>query len=264
MNKILVINDKIEIKKVDESIKCELILRNDLFDVNTLKVDVLTDTDLMIEYNMIQESKLNIEINVSKDVTCTLNEVREGSNSKIKYQYNIDCNGTLNLYKIYDVDTIKEFVKINLNGNNATINYHFKTVTKNYEKYDITVYHNYSNTISNIINNGVNINDGNLIFNVSSFVESGNTKCSVIQNSRIINLTNNKCQICPNLYIDEYDVSASHSAHIGTFKNEEIFYLMSRGIDKREAINLLIKGFLLNSINHLSEQVEAIIEKYWR
>ena len=264
MNKILMVNDQTERQQLDDNIKCELILKNELFDVNTLKIVILKSTDLIIDYKMIQESKLNIEINVLKDAACTLNEFKSGSNSKIRYQYNLDYNSTLNLYKIYDVDAIKEFVKIDLNGENATINYNFKTITKEYEKYDITVYHNYSNTTSNIINNGVNINSGNLIFNVSSFVENGKPKCSVTQNSRIVNLTNNKCQICPNLYIDEYDVIASHSAHIGTFKEEEVFYLMSRGLDKEEAINLLIKGFLLNNMNHLSDKIEAIIEKYWR
>lgn len=264
MNKILVVNDKIDIQEIDTCIDCKLLLKNDLFDVNTLKISILKNTDLDISYNTLEETKLNVEINLLENVVCNLNEVREGSSSKIKYQYNISSNSTLNLYKIYDVDTIKEFVSVSLNGDSAKINYIFKTISKENEKYDITVYHNHSNTISNIINNGVNINNGNLTFNVSSFVDKGIVKCNVVQKSRIINLTDNKCQICPNLYIDEYNVTASHSAHIGAFKNDEIFYLMSRGIDKKSAVNLLIKGFLLDNVDHLSNQIEAIIDKYWR
>ena len=33
------------------------------------------------------------------------------------------------------------------------------------------------------------------------------------------------------------------------FSDEEIFYLMSRGIKKEDAINLLIKGFLLENLD---------------
>ena len=44
--------------------------------------------------------------------------------------------------------------------------------------------------------------------------------------------------------LDEYDVDAVHSATIGKFNKNEIFYLMTKGITKEESINLLIKGFL--------------------
>lgn len=264
MNKIIVIDDNISLENVSEFIRVEIIPKNALFDVNTLKIDILNDETLNIEYNHLKESKLNIEINIMNNVNVNINEFRNGVKSKIKYHYNIDSNSTLNLYKFYDIETIKEFVRIDLNGECSTINYNFKTISKNAEKYDITIYHNHSNTNSNIINNGVNIKDGNLIFNVSSFTPSGNIKCDVIQKSRIINLTSNECKICPNLYIDEYDVNASHSAYIGNFKDEELFYLMSRGINKTESEYLLIKGFLLNNMESLSEKVNEICEKYWR
>jgi len=208
--------------------------------------------------------KATIDCGVLENVNFCINEFRNGTKSKIKYHYNIDSNSKLNIYKFYDIDGIKEFVRTDLNGINATINYNFKTISTNNQKYDITVYHNKPNTNSNIINNGVNMKDGNLIFNVSSFVPSGNSKCNVIQKSRIINFALNKCSIAPNLYIDEYDVNASHSAYIGKFKDDEIFYLMSRGINKEMAENLLIKGFLLNDMKNLEEKVNEICEKYWR
>jgi len=264
MNKILLIDDNIKEINLDNSITYELIPKNILFEVNTLIININSNTELNIFYQNINDSKLNIEINILDNIICTLNEFREGTNSKVKYHYNISSNSTLNLYKFYDIDNMKEFVKIDLNEIGASINYHFRTICKNTEKYDLTIYHNKPKTNSNIINNGVNINDGNLTFNVSSFVESGNVDCNVIQKSRIINKTNNKCQICPNLYIDEYNVQASHSAHIGTFKDDELFYLMSRGINEAEASYLLIKGFLLNNMNKLTDKIEEICEKYWR
>lgn len=264
MNKLVVVDDEIIQEELNDSIQIELIPKNILFDVNTLKINVLKDDEVTIDYKHVNESKLNIEINVLEGVKCLINEFREGIKSKIKYHFNVSSNSVLNVHKFYDIDTIKEFVRIDLNGENATINYNFKTISKISEKYDLTVYHNHPNTNSNIINNGVNINDGNLVFNVSSFVSNGNKKCDVIQKSRIVNLTLNKCSICPNLYIDEYDVNASHSAHIGNFKDDELFYLMSRGINTREAEYLLIKGFLLNNMQPLYNKIEQICAKYWR
>ncbi len=264
MNKILVVDETIESLELDSSIKCVLIPKNSLFEVNTLKIDIIKNCDLNIFYNILKESKLNIEINILDNIICNINEFREGIKNKVRYHYVVNSNSNLNIYKFYDIQTIKEFVQIDLNGINAKINYNFKTISKESEKYDLTIYHNSPNTNSNIINNGINIKDGNLIFNVSSFVSIDNIKCNVIQNSRIINLTDNKCIICPNLYIDEYDVSASHSAHIGSFKEDEIFYLMSRGITKKRADILLIKGFLTHNMNSLLPKIEKTVNKYWR
>ena len=70
--------------------------------------------------------------------------------------------------------------------------------------------------------------------------------------------------IKPNLFIDENDVIASHSALIGTFSKDEIFYLMSRGIDKKEAQKLLARGLLLKGIDYYKEKLNTIIDKYWR
>lgn len=48
----------------------------------------------------------------------------------------------------------------------------------------------------------------------------------------------------PELEIAEDDVQATHAAHVGPLEEEELFYLMSRGISRKEAEQLLIKAFL--------------------
>ena len=49
-----------------------------------------------------------------------------------------------------------------------------------------------------------------------------------------------------------------------SFKDDELFYLMSRGINIEEANYLLIKGFLLNDMDFLSQRIDKICEKFWR
>ncbi len=48
----------------------------------------------------------------------------------------------------------------------------------------------------------------------------------------------------PALVIDENDVRASHGAAISPPDREQLFYLMSRGLTGREALRLLVGGFL--------------------
>jgi len=48
----------------------------------------------------------------------------------------------------------------------------------------------------------------------------------------------------PLLLIDEYDVEASHGAAIGRIDEEQLYYLMSRGLSENDAQRLIINGFL--------------------
>lgn len=265
MNKIKIVDDTITYTSLDDSISLDEIPRSEFFDVTSICLKINKDTNLSIEYSTRKATKLDVKITVKNGVNLDLSEYRFGKNFKIRYQYNLEENSYINVCKFYDVSGIKEMNMIYLNGNYAKIDYNFKTISTGFEKYNLTIYHNALNTESNICNNGVNINKGNLQFNVSSFGMLNNTGCNINQNSRIVNLTSNKCQINPNLFIDEYDVSASHSAYIGNFSDEELFYLQSRGIDEKKAINLLITGFLTNNTNNLiKKRIIKNINKYWR
>ena len=164
------------------------------------------------------------------------------------------------------VDSIKEMIIVNLNGIKSNFDYNFKTISNKKETYDYHIFHNEVNSISNIKNNGVCIQDGEIIYQVSSFIPKDIKGCIANQSNRIINLTNNKCEIKPNLYIDCNDVEAKHSALIGKFSDEEMFYIQSRGITYDEALKLLITGFLVSDIKdkNILKEINKNIEKYWR
>lgn len=57
----------------------------------------------------------------------------------------------------------------------------------------------------------------------------------------------------PNLEIFADDVKASHGATFSRLKEEDLFYLLSRGISKPVATKLLIEGFCQEIENQLSE-----------
>ena len=47
----------------------------------------------------------------------------------------------------------------------------------------------------------------------------------------------------PGLEIEADDVVCTHASAMGTLDPEEIFYLMSRGIDRNTAIEMSVQGF---------------------
>lgn len=266
MNKIILNNDEIENKTLDETIDCEL-SENSAFGVNVLKISIKNDTDIELSYNFNDETKIETQIYVGKNINVNIFEKLNGIKSKIRTKYYLEENGCATISKINDMDSINEYVIINLQGQNSKIKYNLKTIAKNTENYDILTYHNEKNTVSDIITNGVNIRDGKIKFNVSSFIPNGVKNCDASQNNKIINLTDNECIIKPNLYIDEFDVTANHAAWIGNFNEQELFYLMSRGINKEDATKLLINGFLISNMDITDVQRQEIIDKinkYWR
>ena len=46
------------------------------------------------------------------------------------------------------------------------------------------------------------------------------------------------------ILIDENDVTAGHAASIGQVDPEDMYYLMSRGLDQHTAERLVVRGFL--------------------
>lgn len=256
MNKILINDSELSLIKTDNSIKID-ILDSEVKDV---VISVLNNTEIEIEYE--QQKKIKIKFEVSDNVKVKITEVRSEEKVKIQYTYNLNSYSEVEVIKFYDCEEVKELDIVNLNGVFSKIDYHLKTIAKKQQKYDIIVYHNNLDTISNIVNHGVNIMDGSINFNVTSSVYQNITNCTINQDSRIVTFNDKKCFINPILIIDENDVIANHSAHIGKFDKEAIFYLETRGISYSKAVNLLVKGFLLYKLDD-NKKVNNIIDKYW-
>lgn len=262
MNKLIVNGDEIT-SDINKTINVNIKEKTDIYDVTKIEIEVLKNTELVIEYINTGITKLDINIKVLKNVEFKLYELREENEIKVQYKYYLEEFSNMLVNKFYDCNKIKELVLIYLNGINSEINYNFNTISKDKQKIDLMVYHNNKNTISNITNKAVNMLNGSTTFNITGLVYNKINDCIINQNNRIINLNDKKCTINPILLIDENDVEANHSAIIGKFSDKELFYLMSRGINKEKALNLLIKGFLAIDIKS-KNKIKKIIDKYWR
>ena len=194
---------------------------------------------LVIDKDLESDNIDSSVVNILDNITLKLN-----LNKSKNITFNLGNNSHLIIYKTYNEKDINEEININLNGEGSTLDYRFSTLTKDNQKYIINVYHNNKHTISNIINRGVVINDSKLVFEVNSYVSKGNINSVLNQESKIIIMSKNNSIIKPNLYIDEYNVDARHAASIGKFNKDEIFYLMTKGLSKKDSTNLLIDGFL--------------------
>ena len=265
MNKILVVNDKILEREISKNIVIKKNYQKEEFSINEITIEINESENLSILFDSKIDSKLIFNVIIKNNVNSNIYILTKGENYKINYRYELNKESNLKVIKYNNIKRINEMIEVNLNDELANINYTLKTIGKEKESYDYRVFHNKKDTYSNIKNNSVNLK-GVTNIQISGSVYQKSIGCVCNQNNRIINLTENKCEIRPILYIDTDDVTANHSALIGNFEDDEIFYLNTMGISKKDAYNLLIKGFLISDINNefIKEEIEKDIKKYWR
>ena len=100
------------------------------------------------------------------------------------------------------------------------------------------------NSIGNILQHGVILEKGTLTFNGIGHIIKGAKGADAQQESRVLMLSDQaRSDANPILLIDENDVTAGHAASIGQVDPEDMYYLMSRGLDKATAERLVVRGF---------------------
>lgn len=100
-------------------------------------------------------------------------------------------------------------------------------------------------SIGNILQHGVILEKATLTFNGIGHIIKGAKGADAQQESRVLMLSDQaRSDANPILLIDENDVTAGHAASIGQVDPEDMYYLMSRGLDKKTAERLVVRGFL--------------------
>lgn len=100
-------------------------------------------------------------------------------------------------------------------------------------------------TVGHILQHGVILERGTLTFNAIGHIIKGAKGADAQQESRVLMLSDQaRSDADPILLIDENEVTAGHAASIGQVDPEDMYYLMSRGLDQETAERLVIRGFL--------------------
>jgi len=179
------------------------------------------------------------------------------NNQKTEYKYDIDEDTIIYHFSINSSSN----VIINLVCEGVTLHYYYNNINYEDNDFSIKVNHLESKTASELHNHGVNVKDLKLTYHVDGFVPKKSFGCKCVQDNQIINMSNGKSTILPILLIDNYDVDSSHAAYIGKFRDEEIFYLMSRGISREDSNKLLLNGFLINNENIDKEKIDLFLRE---
>lgn len=107
------------------------------------------------------------------------------------------------------------------------------------------VEHRAIDTTGNIEHYGVANDESFLTFEGMGKILKGMRQSKAFQSTKgVVLAPKARLDANPLLVIDEYDVEAGHGAAVGRIDEEQLYYMMSRGLTKKEAERLIINGFL--------------------
>lgn len=206
VNNIIIDNDLTSLDKGEYNITCKKtkIILNILDDIVINDYSCELNTE-NIEINLQDNSSLIYNKYTTSNLeNCTLN-INQANNSKFTLNFSLASATNVNLV-----------INNNLIGNNNKSKISLRALSK----------HN------------------NIIADVSAKVFKETKANEIIEDLKGLNLEDGKITINPKLLIDSDDVNANHLMTISNINESQLFALMSKGLTRKDSINLLQKGFL--------------------
>ncbi len=107
------------------------------------------------------------------------------------------------------------------------------------------VIHFASNTSSKITSKSISKNGGRVSYRglVKVYKGAENVRSSVVCDALLLD-PHSRSDTYPTIEIDEEDVTVGHEASVSKVGEEQLFYLMSRGLSEEEATTMVVSGFI--------------------
>lgn len=112
---------------------------------------------------------------------------------------------------------------------------------------DLKIVHKAPETVSKVAIRGVMFDRSQAAFDGLIRIEKGAKGADGFLRADFLLFDEAKARPLPYLEILENEVKAGHAATVTRVDDEQIFYLMSRGLTQTEAEKVIVEGFLKNS-----------------
>ena len=173
-----------------------------------------------------------------------INDINNNTDLDLKI---IMSDGSHLLYNRYNESINKFNLDVEITSNAyVEFNYSLKTLIAS----DISLNANIAgnNNISHINFHGITDQNGVIKNIATSKVDEATKDNEVLENLRIVTLNDAENMIIPNLLVHSDSVNAIHNTTISTVDKDYLFYLNSKGINKKDATKLIVDGFLKSNL----------------
>ena len=113
-------------------------------------------------------------------------------------------------------------------------------------------YHLAENTSSHIVSKSISMSGGTTSYRGLVKIKKGckGAKSSVRCDGLMLD-DRSKATTFPSMEVEENDVEVAHEAAVGRVGDEQLFYLMSRGLSEKDATKMIVSGFIEPLIREL-------------
>ncbi len=165
----------------------------------------------------------------------------------------------------FEGQLIRNNINARLKGENSQADLNGLYYGKNSSLLDnhVLIDHIAPNCNSNQLYKGILDDESTGVFNGKIFVKQAAQKTNAFQSSKAILLSKEaSINSKPQLEIFADDVKCSHGAAIGQLEGNEVFYLLARGIEEKEAKAMLTFAFANQLLDKISnEEIRTFIEE---
>jgi len=217
-----------------------------------------------------EKNFINIYYNFELDKSSLLKnyKIDKSINNNVKYSYNNVKQEANSISETFILSSGSKFFKNEINcdlqgqHSSAFVNGIFDLDEENHHEIKSNINHLFENTKSYQLVKSVLEKKSKAVYQGKIFVSSEAQKTDGYQLSNAILLSeNSEFNAKPELEIYADDVKCSHGSSSGSLDENSIFYLMSRGLNYKEAKKLLINGFLLDVIEKITdEEIKNLIK----
>ena len=223
------------------------------------------DTRMILEIVGDREMCLDIDVAV-KDGCRFFALLINHNDSDLKindhYSFGADCTGSI-AYCHLNNHGCSQNSRYDIDGQGTEIKAVTATLTGKKCSFQQETFHNAFNSKAAIDNYGVVMHEGYCDYVVKNTIKEKITGCRSTQSSHLLTLDKESGgRILPVLYIDNNDVQAAHAATMGQPDENTLFYLQTRGLSHREALQLIASGYLKAVIADIDDdEVSEILMK---
>ena len=230
---------------------------------NTFDVRLTEDSNYIL---VTDNNSKNINISLKNNVNAYI-VLFSKVNSNVNLKVEINENANLKIDVISMNNQTTDVYNFDLVGEYATLNMNVLSLAKEAKKeFLFYVNHLARETKSTVSNHGISFVNGKNHFKVNGVIKPNMKNSDVRQITKgLILQDGGECLAEPVLLIDYHDVKAYHGATIGKISDDDLVYLMSRGLTKDEAFMLIINGLLEPFVKNITEETikEEILNAYY-
>lgn len=211
--------------------------------------------------NVILDIKVDkIVIDIKGQVLINEINILDKENINIEIRLNPYSSLIYNRFMIHN--TINNNIKI-IQDNNSNLIFNYSLVANNECNLDILSELDGNSNQTEINVKAVTLNKGKVIVKTSALVKERIKDNDLLESIKVLLFNNEESIIIPDLLVSSNEVLVNHAATLSSVNEDELQYLMGKGLSIDSAKNLIKNGFLISNLiinEELKSKIQGLLD----